>query len=504
MLNGPADICLISEGGWPHVPGSAANGVARILAAMPELRFAVLHLGSDPDAPRQRVYDIPTNVVAVSEVFVQDLGTEALDAGRHDPLSDEDWAAIDACQRCLADGEAPDLAAVCAVLERFRNRDELLAQVVASPRAWNLAVQHYLDTAPRAPFLQHWWTGRLINATTLHLLRTVLPEARLYHALGTGFAGLLGAKARQVLGRPFLLSESTIYQRERRRELFDAAWIRGGQRREHLDLREHLGASQERWECYFRALARSAYESASAITARSDADRACQIADGADPDRTIVMPPGLDLSSFAAMARASSATGPLRLGLIGPLTPDRDWASVLQALDLLRRRGVAFTATIIAPPGEDPAHRAACAELIAGLGLTDQVTCADAGPVLEPYAHLDAVVVMSLVEDSAPTLLEACAAGLPVVASDVGASREVLLGRSAEDRHLGPAGLLVPPATPLAIADALTQLAQDAALRRSLGTAGKERTRRYYDQRDALDRMREWYAQWLATPISKR
>lgn len=494
----PADVCLILEGSWPYIPGATATWVQGLITSMPRLRFSVLYLGADPEAPRQRVYDIPGNVVEMVEVFLQDLGRPPAEGRGGNVLDDAAWAAIDACQRCLADGEVPDLPAVCAVLDRFPDRDALLAQIAYSPQAWNLAVQHCLDTAPHAPFLHHWWTGRLINATTLALLRTPLPRARIYHSASAGFAGLLGAKARQVLARPFILSEHGIYQRERRIELFDAGWIRGERRRDHLDLRDSQGEFKDRWARFFRALARTSYAAADVITTRSDAERACQMADGAEAGRSTVIPTGLDLAPFAGQGpRATAGEGPLRIGIVGPLTPARDVTSILLALGLLRQRSIPFTALCVVPPDEDPRHAAACRELVAGLGLADQLVFAGPVPVLTHYPVLDAVVATSLVEDIANTVLEACAAGLPVVATDVGACRELLLGRSSEDRYLGPAGLLVPPATPAAIADALAQLAADPAGRQALGAAGRERACRFYDRRDALHRYQEIYEELL-------
>jgi phosphatidylinositol alpha-mannosyltransferase len=70
-------------------------------------------------------------------------------------------------------------------------------------------------------------------------------------------------------------------------------------------------------------------------------------------------------------------------------------------------------------------------------------------------------------------LLEAMAAGLPVVASDVGGLRELVLD--------GETGALVPPGDPTALADALRPLLADRELRRRLGTAGRERAKALFD-----------------------
>jgi phosphatidyl-myo-inositol alpha-mannosyltransferase len=68
-------------------------------------------------------------------------------------------------------------------------------------------------------------------------------------------------------------------------------------------------------------------------------------------------------------------------------------------------------------------------------------------------------------------LVEAMAAGLPVVASDIAGYREVL-------RH-GVEGLLVPPNDPSALACALRRVLTEPALAASLGSAGRNRARKY-------------------------
>jgi glycosyltransferase involved in cell wall biosynthesis len=95
----------------------------------------------------------------------------------------------------------------------------------------------------------------------------------------------------------------------------------------------------------------------------------------------------------------------------------------------------------------------------------------------ELLAAADAFVVPSLAERSGRTegvptaLLEAAAAGLPIVASAVGGIPEVLVHEKN--------ALLVPPGDPSALAHALTRLREDSALRRKLGRAARELGRRY-------------------------
>ncbi len=88
-------------------------------------------------------------------------------------------------------------------------------------------------------------------------------------------------------------------------------------------------------------------------------------------------------------------------------------------------------------------------------------------------AAADIFVLPSLWEGMANALLEAAAAGLAVVATSVEGSREVV--------DAGRTGLLVPPADPSALADAIGRLVEDGALRRRLGRDGASAVLKAHD-----------------------
>jgi glycosyltransferase involved in cell wall biosynthesis len=85
----------------------------------------------------------------------------------------------------------------------------------------------------------------------------------------------------------------------------------------------------------------------------------------------------------------------------------------------------------------------------------------------------DVFVLASRSEGLPLSVIEAMAAGLPVVASDVGGLRELV--RDAET------GVLVPPSDATALASALRPLLADRQLRRRLGVAGRARAKALFD-----------------------
>ena len=84
------------------------------------------------------------------------------------------------------------------------------------------------------------------------------------------------------------------------------------------------------------------------------------------------------------------------------------------------------------------------------------------------------------------------AAGLPVVATDVGGNAEAVVD--------GETGLVVPPRDPPALAAALLTLATDPEKRKAFGRAGRQR----FETRFRLERCVEEYAAWYRELLAER
>jgi sugar transferase (PEP-CTERM/EpsH1 system associated) len=208
-----------------------------------------------------------------------------------------------------------------------------------------------------------------------------------------------------------------------------------------------------------------------------------------------VIPDGVSLptpagpATRAALRRGLGIPGGFCLGTVGRLDPVKDQATLLRAFARLRLDGLPATLLLI---GDGP-ERSRLEALTARLGLHGAVRFLGSrtdAPRLLPA--MDLFVQSSLSEALPNALLEALAAGVPVVATAVGGTCDVL--------HDGETGALVPPGDPERLAADIGRLLGDPAGRERYAAAGRRLVRARY----SLEAMLRAYAHLYDTLLPGR
>jgi glycosyltransferase involved in cell wall biosynthesis len=184
---------------------------------------------------------------------------------------------------------------------------------------------------------------------------------------------------------------------------------------------------------------------------------------------TQVVPNIVNLERFSAEREGDGSGGP-RLLVARNLEPIYDNATALRTLALVRERHPGATLVIA---GSGPL-RAELERLAAELGIADAVTFTgrvDNAGMAALYRNADAMLNPSLVDNMPNSVLEALACGVPVVSTHVGGVPYIV-----ED---GRTALLVPPADPRAMADAVLRLAALPGLAAALREAGLRQVQQY-------------------------
>jgi len=195
----------------------------------------------------------------------------------------------------------------------------------------------------------------------------------------------------------------------------------------------------------------------------------------------------------ALRGRVALPAGRLAIVTVASLTPKKGHGDLFQAVPLLVSRGVDCALLLAGDGPERPRLEA----LAASLGIEDRVHFLGVQPhVADVLATADLFVLPSIVEGLPLAMLEAMAAGAPVVATAVGGVPDVIVN--------GDSGLLVAPRSADAIADAVARLAGDEALRTRLALRARAVVAERFTERRHLETLAALYRRSVGRAFNAR
>jgi len=233
---------------------------------------------------------------------------------------------------------------------------------------------------------------------------------------------------------------------------------------------------------------------ADCILVNADAVREALIGQGYDPQKIVVIRNGITLTKFEKKQRGDAIRAELGVpssapivGVFSRLNPMKGVQYFLDAAKILADR---FQDVYFLVVG-DGAVRHDLEAQAARLGLGRRIVFTGfRSDVPDLLAEAAISVLPSLSEGISNTLLESMAAGVPVIATRVGGSPEVV-----ED---GVSGLLIPPRDADALAGAIARLLEDRALASTLGQAGMRRVTEWFSIEHAVHETEHLYESLVA------
>jgi L-malate glycosyltransferase len=206
-----------------------------------------------------------------------------------------------------------------------------------------------------------------------------------------------------------------------------------------------------------------------------------------DPEKIVTIRYGLNVERFPA--RRSDRRDRFCIGSIGNLDPVKGLDIFIRAAEIVSNQLPEARFRIV---GEDRTRDGRNEEHLRGLidrlNLSRVVRLAgwsdDVSTVLNEF---DIFVSTSRSESFGFAIAEAMLSGVPVVASETEGAREIISDPSL--------GVLVPTESPDAIANAIVDLHQDAALRETLTVAGREHIRKNFSSERMVDETEALYEQ---------
>jgi glycosyltransferase involved in cell wall biosynthesis len=215
--------------------------------------------------------------------------------------------------------------------------------------------------------------------------------------------------------------------------------------------------------------------------------------DGIEPSRVWTVHNGLDLcrferegsvGQFEHLGKGAGVT----IGVVANLRPEKGHLVFLDAARRLRDRYPDARFLIV---GEGPIRRQ-IEDRVAELGLNASVQMMGAVTNIPSVLRtMDIIVLPSLSNEGFPNaVMEAMAAGLPVVATDTGGTRELV-----QD---GFTGYLIPPGDWTALSDRIGILCESAEARQKMGEAGRQRVVKGFTVERMARRFEALYSSLLA------
>lgn len=203
-------------------------------------------------------------------------------------------------------------------------------------------------------------------------------------------------------------------------------------------------------------------------------------------DEAFIPPSSAERAAWVRELQLERAT-PI-IGVVASLLPIKDHATLFRATHILVRRWPGLALVVVGSgPSLDELQT-----LATQLGIADNVRFAGLRPQTPSFHHLFDLSVLSSVSEGFPnSLLEAMAAGRPIVATAVGGVRDAV--RDGEN------GLLVPPGDPERLASAIAALIEDPERATAMGRAGAQRARTEFDGRVVVGALERLYAELLET-----
>ncbi len=467
-------ICLILEGAYPYIPGGVSTWMQQFISGLKDYRFKILSIMASKDQKKELSYTFPENVIEFRTVYLNGFLDITRTHKKKITLTDTERSEL---RKFILFDQSVNWETITQVIcsqERLGNPIDFLM----SNLFFDELVTLYQEKFTNEGFTNFFWTIRSMLASLLSIMQQKLPEADLYHAISTGYAGLLGLLAKYTYTKPFVLTEHGVYAREREEEILKADWVKGNYKNV--------------WIEYFYFLSCAAYQACDISVALFEQNSDIQKSLGVTEDRARVIPNGVDLREFS---RDREPHPGMHIGAVLRVVPIKDVKTLIKAFYYINTQYKDTRLFIIGPEDEDKEYARECRTLVKELELDHAIEFTGRVDVKLIMKKIDVVVLTSISEAQPLVILEAFACGIPVVSSDVGSCRELVYGRG--DSY-GKGGIITKPVSPKETADALIHLYEYPEKREAFGRNGFERAKGLYSIEAIYHAYEELYAAVLA------
>lgn len=483
-------VLLATEGTYPFHQGGVSTWCDALVHHLPDVDFTILAIAMNPYVAV--AFDLPHNVksvvavplwgmqdpsehrdeLAYSEIFLQKQRTG------DNEIAELFLPPFEKFLRGLVTNQAGELGVALTQMHRyFRTYD--YQTTFKSQLVWDLYKTWLLGSA-RAGYWNEPTVFESVQGLGwmyhfLTVLNTAVPAADMVHSSAAAFCGMVGIVSKSEYGTPYLLTEHGVYLREQYLAIGRSNMTPFSKRflialvkaisRENLHYADQLVpvcAFNSRWE---RVL-------------------------GADTNKIRVIYNGVSSRTFYPSEPPREPSLPqqktLEILSVARIDPNKDLETLLRAIHLVRKADVPVRLRVLGSVSVE-SYQEKILALTRELGLVDTVSYEGHNPdISDAYRSADIAVQSSVTEAFPYSVIESMMSGTPMVATDVGGTREAL----------DTAGILVPSRNPEALSQAIIHLARNPELRKKLALAARARALEFFEISKAMQSFLDLYRQW--------
>lgn len=484
MTQTPLSITLIIEGTYPYVRGGVSQWVDSIIRNTSHCKFNIVWLGDLPKSSRKQFYTLPKNVISLNTFYLFQQTTN-----HHRKNKSLKWDNI--LRSIYENMQLNENDFIQQLPYHLKSLIEAISlddynTLFNNHTLWHLILDYYKKNYSCFSFTDYFWHVRSLLLPIFNVLKAIqtIPSADIIHSVSSGYAGLTAVLLKLKTGARFYLTEHGIYSFERKIELLSSSLFS-----KNYPLIKHENQHYHflyNFTKLFSCIDKICYNSADTIVSLTNKHRHIQISHGATKDKTIVIANGVNVEHLSALQNIIKEEN--HIVLIGRVVPIKDIKTFINAIALLYQWQIPFKASIFGSSEEDPQYAKECMWLIHKLGLNSILSIQPHQNIEEILAMAKLTILSSISEGQPLVILESFAAGIPVIATDVGSCKELIYGDN--NSH---AGAVVPVSNPNALAEKIKLYLFDHNLYNQAKLNAIKRVTSYYDAKIMYKKYHDLY-----------
>ncbi|MGQ4913346.1 MAG: GT4 family glycosyltransferase PelF [Candidatus Asgardarchaeia archaeon] len=468
-------VCITAEGTYPITAGGVSYWIHSIIENNPDIDFYVVAIVptdmttskfEKPDNLKKIIYiqvpkDVEKYTSTVKDKASKDIASKLI--AFHELLRSYDFVTA-----------AKLLSSIYVYIQKRKEKLWKLDEV------WPFFEKEYTKRYREQPFFKYLTAWKNTHATLLAIMASEIPEADVYHATNSGFAGVAALLGSIIYNKPLMVTDHGIFIKElsMRLDNSDMPVL------ERVMLKR-IGVT----------LSTFVYNTANLITTVCKYNKQWLVKHIGIPEKFVrVVYNGIDTNYFRPLLV------PKEPNLVGTITRVYDLKNIknfIKAAHLVLQEVPEAKFTVIGPIA-DQEYLDECNRLIDVLGISGKFNFM--GPSTNPvfWYNVLSVFVLSSASEAFPlSTIEAMACGTPVVVTDVGGAAEAVDG----------AGFVVPPFDSKALAEKIIWLLKHPEEREKMGEYARKRAIEAFSKEIFIKQFHDIYlglnnTMWI--PIQKR